>query len=492
MSDVHDLISEGLKANIPIDDIVADLAASDDPAEKAWADRWKATAAAPEYQAGYADTKKDDQGSPSTGLLEKIDQLTPGELAATGLGAVALFKGPNIYQGIQENKIANRKLDIEARKADLYAQQVGKQGMTAAIAEPSAVPELSAVPEEPKLSPLEEARINTERARAEAIQAKIAMEERKIAMMEQKAKAASEAKAAVSSQQKTTASGAVNPEDRQMLQSSEKAKMDKAITAEQKATEATSRAAQAAQALAPVQPPVAAPVAPVANAPVVAPVSNQPVVPPKGPEITLTPSPEVAAEMQVVPKEAVPETAPRPAGSVPPKAKDKLTFKKIEELPKEMQFKAGVGGGDSWLHDTVGPDIRKFIIDEFNGGKPIGGGKEGMEKAYGMVNKYEQWLKENIPEQTLTRAERKFAGIPPAKQYGPLGKTVKVAGAAGLLMTAAQAANAREAAGNVAEALLPIGATPLQLQPGTLTEKQINAFKEAEKLGSPYRTVKKK
>ena len=484
MSDVHDLISEGLKANIPIDDIVADLAASDNPEEKAWAERWKATAAAPEYQPG-AGIKEDKTGAPSAGLLEKVDQMTPGQIAAGVIGTGLALKAPNMYQAYQQNKIDNRKLDIEARKADLYAQQVNKQGMAPAVAEPSFAPELAGAPEAPKLSPLEEARINTERARAEAIQAKIALEERKIALAEQKAKAAQEAKSATASAQKTTASGAVNPEDRQMLQSSEKAKMDKAITAEQKAAETTSRAAQAAEALA-VPPPVA-PAAPVAAAPTPAPVpvANQPVVPPKGPEITLTPSPEVAAEMQVTPKEAVPEAAPRPAGSVPPKAKDKLTFKKIEELPKEMQFKAGVGGGDSWLHDTVGPDIRKFIIDEFNGGKPIGGGKEGMEKAYGMVNKYEQWLKENIPEQTLTRAERKFAGIPPAKQYGPLGKTVKVAGAAGLLMTAAQAANAQEMARNVGEAMLPIGMTPSEVQSGKLPALELKERNEQFILNQP-------
>jgi hypothetical protein len=486
MADVHSFISNALQEGHPIEDIVGFLGESQDPTEKAWADRWKATAAAPQYQADYVAPKQETQGAPSTGLLEKIDQLTPGQIATGVIGTGLALKAPGIYQDYQSNKIANRKLDIEARKADLYAQQVGKQGMAPAFVEPTFAPELTGAPEVPKLSPLEEARINTERARAEAIQAKIAMEERKIALAEQKAKAAQEAKAAVGAEQKTTASGAVNPEDRQMLQSSEKAKMDKAITAEQKSAEATTRAAQAAQAM---QPPPAAPVAAAPVAPVAAPSANQPVAPPKGPEITLTPSPEVTAELQITPKEAVPQEAPRPAGSVPPKSKDKLTFKKIEELPKDMQFKAGVGGGDSWLHDTVGPDIRKFIIDEFNGGKPIGGGQAGMEKAYGMVNRYEQWLKENIPEQTLTRAERKAAGIPPAKQYGPLGKAVKVAGATGLLMTAAQSANAKELARNVGEALLPVGATPLELAPGTLTEKQLNAFKEAQKLGSPYRAV---
>lgn len=487
MADVHGFISNALQEGHPIEDIVSFLGESEDPAEKAWADRWKATAAASEYQPGAGLKEEGKQGGPSTGLLEKIDQMTPAEVAAGVVGTAALLKAPGIYQDVQANKIANRKLDIEARKADLYAQQVGKQGMAPVVGEPNVVPDL---PEAPKLSPLEEARINTERARAEAIQAKIALEERKIALAEQKAKAAEEAKAAAGSAQKTTASGAINPEDRQMLQSSEKAKMDKAIIADQKAAEGASRAAQAAQALAPVAPPVS-PVAEASASPVAeSPVAPKAAIPPKEAVVTLTPSPEVVAEMQVVPREAVPSETPRPAGSVPPKAKEKKTFAKIEELPNEMKFKAGFGGGDSWLHDTVGPDVRKFIIDEFNGGKPIGGGQAGMDKAYGLVGKYEEWLKGNIPEQTLNRAERKAAGVPPPKQYGPLGKAVKVAGTAGLLMTAAQAANAKEAMRNVGEALLPIGATPAELQPGTLTEKQLNAFKEAQKLGSPYRTAK--
>lgn len=491
MADVHSFISNALQEGHPIEDIVGFLGESEDPAEKAWADRWKATAAAPEYQAGASTTKQDTQGDPSTGLLEKIDQMSPAEVAAGAVGAYGLAKLPGLAQQREENKLAKRRLDIDEQRLGLYAEQVAKQGMGGAVVDPAFAPDPYAAPETPKLSPLEEARINTERARAEAIQAKIALEERKIAVIEQKAKAAEEAKAAAASAQKTTASGAVNPEDRQMLQSSEKAKMDKAIIAEQKVAETTSRAAQAAEALA--VPPPAAPEVPVTpNAAAPAPVANQPVVPPKGPEITLTPSAEVAAEMQVVPKEAVPQEAPRPQGSVPPKAKDKKTFAKIEELPKDLQFKAGLGGGDSWLHDTVGPDVRKFIIDEFNAGKPIGGGQAGMDKAYGLVGKYEQWLKENIPEQTLNRAERKAAGVPPPKQYGPLGKVAKVAGATGLLMTAAQSANAAELARNVGEALLPIGATPSELATGTLTEKQLNAFREAEKLGSPYRTVKKK
>jgi hypothetical protein len=152
-------------------------------------------------------------------------------------------------------------------------------------------------------------------------------------------------------------------------------------------------------------------------------------------------------------------------------------------------FKEGFGGADNYLEKQMGPDIRRFMKDEFNQGKPYGGGQAAMDKAYADIKRYDTYLKENIPVQTLNRDERKAMGIPPPKDYPVLGKAMKVGGVAGLLMTAGQAANAREAVSNVAEALLPLGMTPSDLAPGTLTKKQLEAYKEAQKLGSPYRSV---
>lgn len=152
-------------------------------------------------------------------------------------------------------------------------------------------------------------------------------------------------------------------------------------------------------------------------------------------------------------------------------------------------FKEGFGGADNYLEKQFGPDIRRFMKDEFNQGKPYGGGQAAMDKAYADIKKYDTWLKENIPVQTLNREERKAMGVPPPKDYPVLGKAMKVGGAAGLLMTAGQAANAREAMGSIGEALLPLGMTPSDLAPGTLTKKQLEAYKEAQKLGSPYRSV---
>lgn len=162
-------------------------------------------------------------------------------------------------------------------------------------------------------------------------------------------------------------------------------------------------------------------------------------------------------------------------------------------------FKEGFGGADNYLEKQFGPDIRRFMKDEFNQGKPYGGGQPAMDKAYADIKKYDAWLKENIPVQTLNREERKAMGIPPPKDYPVLGKAMKVGGAAGLLMTAGQAANAREAMGNVAEALLPLGMTPSELAPGTLytpqeqrefaRQTELRKQAERQKLGSPYRSV---
>jgi hypothetical protein len=71
-------------------------------------------------------------------------------------------------------------------------------------------------------------------------------------------------------------------------------------------------------------------------------------------------------------------------------------------------------------------------------------------------------------------------------------KMVKVGGVAGALISLTDLAKAdtlRQGLGNVAEGLMPMGIAPSELASGTLTEKQLNAYREAQKLGSPYRSV---
>lgn len=190
---------------------------------------------------------------------------------------------------------------------------------------------------------------------------------------------------------------------------------------------------------------------------------------------------------------------PTPAATEPKKTGGRPTKQAVAAEMEGKVFKEGFGGADNYLEKQFGPDIRRFMKDEFNQGKPYGGGQAAMDKAYADIKKYDAWLKENIPVQTLNREERKAMGVPPPKDYPVLGKAMKVGGAAGLLMTAGQAANAREAMGNVAEALLPLGMTASQLAPGTLytpeeqrefaRQTELRKQAERQKLGSPYRSV---
>ena len=193
--------------------------------------------------------------------------------------------------------------------------------------------------------------------------------------------------------------------------------------------------------------------------------------------------------VQTAPAAPVAPVQPTPAATEPKKTGGRPTKQAVAAEMEGKVFKKDFGGADNYLEKQFGPDIRRFMKDEFNQGKPYGGGQAAMDKAYADIKKYDAWLKENIPVQTLNREERKAMGVPPPKDYPVLGKAMKVGGAAGLLMTAGQAANAKEVMGSIGEALLPLGMTPSDLAPGTLTKKQLDAYKEAQKLGSPYRSV---
>jgi hypothetical protein len=197
---------------------------------------------------------------------------------------------------------------------------------------------------------------------------------------------------------------------------------------------------------------------------------------------------EAGSAVGETPLQATTESTVQPGektveGSAPPKK----TRRPKNTIPEGEVFKEGFGGADNWLQNSVGHETRRFIRDTFNEGIPYGSGEEAMKKAYSHVNKYEQWLKENIPEQTLTRSERRFAGLSPPENYGKLGKVAKIGGVTGLLMAASQASNAKELANNIGESLLPIGATPTPIESGKLPANVLEQYKEYAKLGSPYR-----
>lgn len=235
------------------------------------------------------------------------------------------------------------------------------------------------------------------------------------------------------------------------------------------------------------QPPVAAP-QPAAPSPVAqAAAQTAPVAPPTVAQIAQQAAPAVAEAAQA-PAESIPPAEKNKGGRPKGVKGTKLTYEAGAQLPEGMVFKEGFGGADNWMKNSFNDESRIMIRDLFNEGKPYGA---NMEKAYGDARKYEDWLKQNIPVQTYARTERKAAGLPPPENYGKLGTAIKVGGIGGLLMTAGQAANAKQAAQDVGEALLPIGMTPstagAPVLPPSVLAAQKRQLEEMQKLGSPYR-----
>lgn len=90
------------------------------------------------------------------------------------------------------------------------------------------------------------------------------------------------------------------------------------------------------------------------------------------------------------------------------------------------------------------------------------------------------WRKESIPGPKVNLTHE-MKGI--LKKGGP-------AAIAAMVLTPEFAkASTAEKRQIIGESLLPIGLTPTELAPGTLTEKQLKAFEQSQKLGSPYRSV---
>jgi hypothetical protein len=174
------------------------------------------------------------------------------------------------------------------------------------------------------------------------------------------------------------------------------------------------------------------------------------------------------------------EEPPKPAaetkktGGRPPKqaiAPDEEKLTKGQQAMKKHLISLYGNGPEALSAYNQVKDILGYT-PEYPPGK--GGSLQPEEK-----EKILQYRKENIagPKINLTHEMK---------------KAMKAGGGAAALMAIPGFANAStlgEAMGNIGEALLPLGMTPSELAPGTLTKKQLEAYKEAQKLGSPYRSV---
>jgi hypothetical protein len=173
---------------------------------------------------------------------------------------------------------------------------------------------------------------------------------------------------------------------------------------------------------------------------------------------------------------------PAYAGQGGESAKMKKEFGSIADVPKDYVF---VPGGQLMdiTRNAVGQEAFTTKLGEF-GGYPATQGQayaqaREINKSLGRMSREEMKAAgKELPEPTKA-ITKSVAGS----------KMVKVAGVGGALISLADVASAKEAAQTFGEMLLPIGATPSELATGKLTEKQLKAFQEAQKLGSPYRSV---
>lgn len=414
-TDVNKSILDALEAGYGPQDIIEHLKSSEDPAHQEWYSNYSANM---QTRANEQPTAAPAEPKTNTSILNAIDQANPVALGLGAAGVYAATQGPKLYNAYQDRKLDREKLAIENRRITAYEQQVGKQGL----------PPESIVPEQPKLSPLEEARINTERAKAEAIQSKIALEERKVAAMELKAKADAEAraaKAAAAAKQTTTASGAIDPNVKQMMTSSEVAKIDKAVDAGVKAA---------------AKPPVAA----------------APIKPPSAP-VQLTPTPEVLAEPAI------------PSGAVAPLTKEQQGMK------KHLVSLYGGGTEGEKAYSKVG---------EILGYTPAFPPGQGGGLAPEETKVIKEWRKANIegPKVNLTHDMKKaFKGA------GGIAVLAAIPGFA----DAAQRKDYGAMTDIATDfAVLPFAQSREAGMPKAQEEAILaSKFKESQKLGSPYRSV---
>ena len=183
------------------------------------------------------------------------------------------------------------------------------------------------------------------------------------------------------------------------------------------------------------QPTVQVPEAPVVQ-PTVQPVAPTPVAPPASTPAAPTPV-ETAPVAETAPTtKAVPEAAVPPAEAKKPR---KVTPKGVPEGMTEL---VGGGPGDRWLANEH-PELRKSIITMFNEGKPAG----SYERAQELYKQFKVYQAENIAGPNIPKEVAKERGMPPPKNYGAWGtKFAKGAGVTGLALTAAEMAQAAEAA----------------------------------------------
>lgn len=274
---------------------------------------------------------------------------------------------------------------------------------------------------------------------------------------------------------------ALGPNWEATLAKSEAARKEKQMLAQERA-----RASMGEIPTPVAQPPVPAP-QPAAPSPVAqAAAQTAPVAPPTVAQIAQQAAPAVA------------EAAQAPAAAIPPATEESKTGRpKGSKTKTPEQRLAEKGGLPGMTKEEAG--MRGHLLGMY-------GGKENpyAQKAYEQVKEILGYTPAYPPDGkggSLNPEEKgKILDWRKANIEGPkvnltheMKKTLKGGGAAAIAALALTPAfvNASESQKRqiLGEALLPMGLTPSELESGTLTEKQLRAYQEAQKLGSPYRSV---
>ena len=464
--DIQQKISEALDKGIPMSDIAEHLASHSNPDYQSYGKSWLESATSEPTR------KSDFQGRPTgqgiqTSLIDYA-QANPQEALMYGAGAYAALQAPKIASKVADYRLKQRELGLKERSLAAYESQVAKQGVA---------PE-SLNPQDDLIHTVRQNEFEQQKANTPTVQDQIAQERLKQAQLKtQRAEAEHQnwlAKNTLSEAEQAFGRKAKDPAELRLMQTAVQQQAGKGPVA-----------------------PTTAGVAPMAELPVVtSPLADVPPaerwgapvnasVAPATPSIT-TPAnvvstgstPEAAAaplkEAEVVKKAVVPSSE-KPASKAKKPIDPSEAGMTKEQIGMKRYLESFYGGGEvgAKTYGQVGEILG--YRPAFEPGK--GGGLKPEENL--VIKGYR---KENIEgpkvnlDKDMKRALKTGAGLT---------ALMAIPGFA----DAAQRKDYGRMADLASDFVVPPFAGSTELGVSTLGEKQLKAFENAQKLGSPYRAV---
>lgn len=454
--DIQQKISEALDKGIPMSDIAEHLASHSNPDYQSYGKSWLESATSEPTRKSDFQGRSSGQGI-QTGLIDWA-QANPQDALLYGAGAYAALQAPKIASKVADYRLKQRELGLKERSLAAYESQVAKQGVA---------PE-SLNPQDDLIHTVRQNEFDQLKANTPSVQDQIAQERLKQAQLKtQRAEAEHQnwlAKNTLSEAEQAFGRKAKDPAELRLMQTAVQQQAGKGPVA-----------------------PTTASAAPMAELPVVtSPAANTPVTSTQiTPAITTPanvvstgPTPEAAAaplkEAEVVKKAVVPSSE-KPAS----KAKKPIDPSEVgltkEQIGMKRYLESFYGGGEvgAKTYGQVGEILG--YRPAFEPGK--GGGLKAEENA--VIKGYR---KENIEgpkvnlDKDMKRALKTGAGV---------AALMAIPGFA----DAAQRKDYGRMADLASDFVVPPFAGSTELGVSTLGEKQLKAFENAQKLGSPYRSV---